>query len=211
MHLYFAPLACSLATRIAFYEAGVEARYTQVDTRVHRLVADGSDYFAINPLGQVPMLETEDGELLTENTAVLQYVADHLPQARLAPTDGFQHARMQQWLGFVGTELHKGIFIPLLDSKAPADAKRYARDKVSLRFSHLNNYLASREHLLDAFSIADAYLVTILNWTRATDIDLKQWPAVNSYFQKQLTRPSVAKAFAEEFALYKEEQARKAS
>jgi glutathione S-transferase len=162
-------------------------------------------------LGQVPTLRMEDGALLTENTAVLQYVAEQLPQAQLAPTGGLQRARLQQWLGFIGTELHKGIFIALLDDKAPADAKRYARDKVPLRFAHLENYLAAREYLLDFFSIADAYLVTILNWTRATDIDLRQWPAVHAYHQRMLARPSVAKAFGEELALYQEEQARKAS
>jgi glutathione S-transferase len=211
MHLYFAPLACSLATRIAFYEAGFEARYTQVDTRVHRVLADGSDYFAINPLGQVPVLETDAGERLTENTAVLQYVADHLPHARLAPSGGFRRSRLQQWLGFIGTELHKAIFIPLLEREASAEVKRYAGGKAALRLELLQSHLSKQEYLLDAFSIADGYLVTVLNWSRATDIDLARWPAVHGYFQKQLTRPSIARAFTEEFALYKEEQARKAS
>src|SRR5689334_22533302 len=114
MELYFAPLACSLATRIALYETGAEATFTRVDTKSKK-VADGSDFFAINGMGQVPTLRCDDGKLLTENAAVLQYVADRRPEAGLAPAGGFERYQLQQWLNFITSELHKVVFIPLLD------------------------------------------------------------------------------------------------
>ena len=210
MELYFAPLACSLATRIAFYEAEAPARYTQADTRAKKLL-DGSDFFAINPMGQVPALRLDDGTLLTENTAILQYVAEQFPQAHLAPVSGRERSRLQQWLGFIGTELHKAIFIPLLDQKASEEVKAYARDKIGLRMGILQAHLRDREYVLDSFSIADAYLTTILNWATASKVDLQQWPDVHAYYQRMLKRPSIARAVGEEFALYKEEQARRKS
>ena len=115
MQLYFAPLACSMATRIALYEAGADADYIYRDHT--KRLPDGSDFHAINPLGMVPTLRTDDGELLTENAAILQYVAERFPNAELAPAGGIQRARMQQWLCYIGTELHKALFIPLLDKK----------------------------------------------------------------------------------------------
>jgi len=208
MELYFAPLACSLATRIALYEAGEPARYTQADTETKKL-SDGSDFFAVNPMGQVPALRLKDGSILTENTAILQYVADRLPHAQLAPTDARGRSHMQQWLGFIGTEVHKAIFIPLLDDKASEEVKRYSRDKISRRMSVLQNHLRGREYVLDSFSIVDAYLTTILNWANASKVDLQQWPEVYEYYQRMLKRPSIARAVGEEFALYKEEVARK--
>ena len=208
MELYFAPLACSLATRIALYEAGATARYTQADTHTETL-PDGSDFFAVNPMGQVPALRLDDGSILTENTAVLQYVAEKFPQARLAPPPGAERSRMQQWLGFIGTELHKAVFVPMLDEKASADVKRYSREKLPRRMETLQAHLRGREFLLDEFSIADAYLATILNWAQATQVDLQQWPVVYEYHQRMLQRPSIAKAAGEEFAMYKEEVARR--
>ena len=208
MELYFAPLACSLATRIALYEAAAPARFIQADTHTKKL-EDGGDFFAINPMGQVPALRLDDGSILTENTAILQYVAERFPQAHLAPAAGVERARLQQWLGFIGTELHKAVFVPLLDSKASEEVKRYSRDKIALRMATLQAHLRGREYLLDTFSIADAYLTTILNWAGATQVDLKQWPEVHEYHQRMLKRPSIARAAGEEFALYKEEQARR--
>ena len=210
MELYFAPLACSLATRIALYEAGAPARYTQANTHTKKLL-DGSDFFAINPMGQVPALRLDDGSILTENTAILQYVAEQFPQTRPAPAGGRERSELQQWLGFIGTELHKAIFIPLLDDKASAEVKAYARDKIALRMRILQTHLRDREYVLDSFSIADAYLTTILNWANASKIDLQQWPEVHAYYQRMLQRPSIARAAGEEFALYKEEQARRKS
>src|SRR5215470_7644719 len=139
MDLYFSPLACSMATRIAFYEAGVEGRFIGVDTKSKRL-ADGSDFFAVNEMGQVPVLRTDTGELLTENPAVLQYVADQYPQSGLAPQSGMARYRLQQWLNFITSELHKVVFIPLLDPNCSQDAKTYAREKVERRFAYLNEH-----------------------------------------------------------------------
>ena len=210
MELYFAPLACSMATRIALYEAGAAARFHQVDNRQKRL-ADGSDFLAINGMGQVPVLRTDDGELLTENPVVLQFVADQYPGSGLAPSDGMPRYRLQQWLNFITSELHKLVFNPLLDPRSDDGAKVFARGKAAQRFAYLNAHLAGREYLLDRFTVADAYLVVVLNWAVFTGIDLAQWPAVQAYFSRLRERPSVARAFAEEFALFKEEQARRAA
>jgi glutathione S-transferase len=210
MELYFAPLACSLATRMSLYEVGAAAagaRFTQVDTRAKRL-ADGGDFFAINPMGQVPVLRTDEGELLTENAAVLQYVAERFPEAGLAPEGRMARARLRECLGFIGTELHKAVFVPLLDPKAPAAAKEYARSLLDLRMGVLEKHLAGREFLLDRFSVADAYLATVLVWAAATAVDLGRWPAVAAYHRRILERPAVARALAEEAKLYREEQAR---
>jgi glutathione S-transferase len=208
MELYFAPLACSLATRIALYEAGAEAKFTYVDTRAKR-TGDGADYLAVNPLGQVPALRVAGDDVLLENQAILQFVAERYPEAKLAPPPGRERARLQQWLSFIATELHKAIFIPLLMRDAPEGAKAYARQAMPARFAVLDRHLAGREFLLDRFSVADAYLTTVLNWTVATAIDLAQWPALQSYFGRMHKRPSIAKAVAEERALYAEEQARR--
>jgi glutathione S-transferase len=210
MNLYFAPLACSLATRIALYEAGAPATFTQVDLKSHRVLSTGQDFKEIAYMNQVPALAIDEKTLLTENTAVLQFVARRFPEARLAPTEEVQYARMQQWLGFIGTELHKGIFIPLLDAQAPEGAKEYSRSKIPLRFDALEAHFSHHEFGLDAFSIVDAYLTTILNWSNAAGIDLKQWPATHAYYQRMLQRPSVARACGEEVTLYKEEQSRRA-
>ena len=208
MELYFAPLACSLATRIALYEVGPAAagtRYTRVDTRAKRL-ADGSDFLAVNPMGQVPVLRTDGGELITENSAVLQYVAESFPEARLAPEGLLTRAKLRECLSFIGTELHKAIFLPLLDPRADAAAQAYAREKIALRMGVLEKHLAGREFLLDAFSVADAYLFTVLNWTRATAVNLGEWPVVEAWHQRMLKRPGVSRAFSEEFALYQASQ-----
>jgi glutathione S-transferase len=211
MNLYFAPLACSLATRIALYEAGAPAEFTQVDLKTKRLLATDRDFAEINRLTQVPALGIDEQTVLMENTAILQFVADRFPEAKLAPTAGLQRARMQQWLGFIGTELHKGIFIPLLDQQAPEGAKDYARTKIPSRLALLQDHFATREFALDTFSIVDAYLTTILNWSSYGGVDLKQWPAVNDYYQRMLKRPTVARALKEELALFQEEQKRRAS
>ena len=208
MELYFSPLACSLATRIALYEAGASARYTQADTRTKTL-ADGSDFFAVTSMGQVPALRLDDGSILTENTAVLQYVAEKFPNARLAPPPGLERSKMQQWLGFIGTELHKAVFVPMLDENASEEVKRYSREKLPRRMATLQAHLRGREFLLDQFSIADAYLTTILNWAQATQVDLKQWPVVHEYHQRMLKRPSIAQAVGEELAMYQQAVAKR--
>jgi glutathione S-transferase len=209
MDLYFSPLACSMATRVALYEAGEQANYLEVDPRTKQVRTDGSDFNKINPIGLVPTLRTDDGVVLTENAAILQYVADRFPQAGLGPTSAAERPRLHQWLCFIGTELHKGLFLPLLDKTAPPDAKSYALAKYVSRLELLEDHLKDREYLLDHFSVADAYLVTVINWTMATPpIELAKWPALKAYYERLRTRPSVAKAIAEEFELYKAELAR---
>ncbi|MCA6113109.1 glutathione binding-like protein [Bradyrhizobium cenepequi] len=209
MELYFSPLACSMATRIALYEAGASADYLEVDPKTKVVLNDGSDFTEVNPLGLVPTLRTDDGAVLTENAAILQYVADHFPQANVGSGPGMERSRLHQWLCFIGTELHKGLFVTLLDRKAPQDAKTYVLEKNLSRLDYLENYLRGREYLLDHFSVADAYLVTVINWTMATPpIELAKWPALKAYHERLRARPSVAKAIAEEFELYKAEIAR---
>jgi glutathione S-transferase len=208
--LYFAPLACSMATRIALYEAGAPVNFVQVDNRAKR-VADGSDFLSVNPMGQVPVLRTDEGELLTENPVVLQYVADQYPWSGLAPPNGMPRYRLQQWLNFITSELHKLVFNPLLDRTSQDGAKAFAHGKTAQRFGYLAAHLDGREFLLDRFTVADAYLVVVLNWARFAGVDLTQWPAVQSYFGRLRQRPSVARALDEEMALYQQEQTRRAA
>ena len=209
MDLYFSPLACSLATRIALYEAGASANYLEVDPRTKVVQNDGSNFRDVNPLGLVPTLRTDDGLVLTENAAILQYVADSFPQAGIATGPGMERSKLHQWLCFIGTELHKGLFVPLLGKTVPAEMKAYTLEKGLSRLDYLDKYLAGREFLLDHFSVADAYLVTVINWTMATPpIELTKWPAIKAYYDRTMKRPSVAKAVAEEFELYRAEIAR---
>lgn len=202
MQLYFAPLACSMATRIALYETGREAQYIERDR--NKRLPDGSDFTAINPLGMVPALRTDAGELITENAAILQYVAERAPQAGLAPASGIARARLHQWLSFIGTELHKAVYLPLLRKEAPAEVKAYAASLADARFAIVEKHLGGREFLLDAFSIADAFLFTVLNWTGATDA----YPAIQAYMARLAKRPSIAKALGEELEMYKAEVAK---
>ncbi|RXH16320.1 glutathione binding-like protein [Bradyrhizobium guangzhouense] len=210
MDLYFSPLACSMATRVALYEAGADANYLEVDSPTKTVLKDGSDFRAVNPIGLVPTLRTDEGVVLTENAAILQYVADRFPQSGLGATQGIERTRLHQWLCFIGTELHKGLFIPVLDRKAPQETKAYALEKNLSLLDYLDNYLKGREFLLDHFSVADAYLATVINWTMATPpIELAKWPNVKAYYERLRHRPSFARAVAEEFELYKAEQARR--
>lgn len=207
MDLYFSPMACSLASRIALYEAEADARFIEVDPTTKRTL-DGADYREIYPLGLVPLIRLDDGSLLTENAAILQYIASRYPEAKLAPRDDIERARLQQWLCFIGTELHKGFFIPLFDQKAPDGTRSHTLKKYESRLKYLNDHLNGREFLLDRFTVADAYLYTVLNWATPTRVDLAPWPAIQGYHQRLQTRPSIAKAFREELALYKAELAR---
>jgi glutathione S-transferase len=209
MDLYFSPLACSMASRIALYEAGADVGFLEVDPRTKRL-ADDTDFLQVNPMGMVPVLRTDGGWLLTENTAILPWIADRFPAAELSPPPGRQRAELQRWLGVVNSELHKAVFAPLLDPSAPDAVKAWTRDKAAQRFEVLQHHLANREYLLDRFSMADAYLATVLNWASYCNIDLSAWPAVDAYFRRRRKRPTVARAFAEEAALYRHEQTRQA-
>lgn len=207
MDLYFSPLACSLASRIALYEANADARFIEVDPQT-KLTLAGDDYRAIYPLGLVPLLRLDDGALLPEGAAILQYIAARYPKAELGGRDDLERARLQQWLGFIGTELHKALFIPLFDKGLSEEAKARVRAKGESRLAFLDNYLRGREFLLDRFSVADAYLYTVLNWTATTKVDLTPWTAIKAYHARLQARPSITKAFKEELALYQAELAR---
>ncbi len=211
MELFFSPLACSMSTRIALAEAGAEATLMEVDPHTKRVLTTGEDYRAVNPLGYVPALRLDDGTVLTENGAILQYVADEFPAAGLAPpeSDRLGRARLRQWLSFIGSELHKGLMTPLLGRETPPEVKAWTAEKYLSRLAYLDDKLARREFLLDRFSVADAYLATVLNWTRATpEIDLAAYPNVKAYLERLRERPSVAAALATEIPLFRAEIAR---
>src|SRR5262245_23375874 len=207
MDLYFSPLACSMASRIALYEAGASANFIEVDAKTKR-TRDGVDYWSVNPLGLVPALRTDGGTVLLENAAILQFIAERHPAAALAPSDGLPRARLQQWLSFIGTELHKALFIPLFDKTLAEASKAKVLETGERRLAYLDGHLSGRDVLLDQFSVADAYLITVLNWHIATPVDLKAWPSVARYFGRLKERPAIARALKEEFGLYAEEQKR---
>lgn len=203
MDLYFAPLACSLATRIALHESAQDARFHEVVLSTKRTRA-GEDYLALNPKGQVPALRTAEGRFLTEGAAILQYVADRAPASGLAPTAGtFERYELQQWLSYIGSEIHKQVFYAIFNPASPPEAKAYARD-VALpgKYAFLSSHLEGREFLLgDRFTVADAYLVTTLNWAAPAGADLSHWPVLKAYHARQCQRPAVARAIGEEMAL----------
>lgn len=205
MHLYFSPLACSMATRIALYEAGADAHFVYVDGAAKQTEA-GEDYLAINPLGLVPALRLDDGSVLTENAAILGYLAD-----KYWPLDPETRARRQQWIGFVNSELHTGAFSAILSPRTSEEVRAYALGKASARFAFLEQALAGREYLNGEFSVADGYLFVVLNWTRVRGPDLADYPRLAAYRDRVAARPSVTRAFSEEMALYQEEQKRRAA
>ncbi len=212
MDLFFSPLACSMSDRIAFAEAGAAVNLIEVDPNTKRVLATGEDYRAINPLGYVPALRLDDGAVLTENAAILQFIADEFPAAGLAPpaSDRLGRAKLRQWLSFIGAELHKGLMTPLLGRETPTEVKPWVAAKYSSRLAYLDDRLKGREFLLDRFSVADAYLATVLSWTQATpEIQLSAYPAVRAYLERMRARPSFAAALAIEVPLFRAEIARK--
>jgi glutathione S-transferase len=212
MELFFSPLACSMSGRIALAEAGVDVKLTEVDPHTKRVLATGEDYHEINPPGYVPALRLDDGTVLAENAAILQYIADAYPEARLAPpeSDRIARAKLRQWLSFIGTELHKGLMTPLLGRDTPPEVKAWVLSKYLSRLAYLDRRLAGREFLLDRFSVADAYLATVLNWTQATpEIDVAAYPNVKAYLERMRQRPSVTAALGLEVPLFRAEIARR--
>lgn len=159
-------------------------------------------------MGLVPALRTDDGTVLLENAAILQFIADRHPAASLAPRDGLPRARLQQWLSFIGTELHKAFFVPLFDKALADTTKAKTLETGGKRLAYLDRHLTGREYLLDSFSVADAYLFTVLNWNIATPVDLKVWPSADTYYNRLKARPAIARALKEEFTRYAEEQKR---
>ena len=204
MDLYFSPMACSMATRIAAYEAGADIRFLKVDTKARpKRVEDGTEFLTVNALGQVPVLRADDGELIVENAVILQYVADRFPAAGLIPADGAERRKVQSWLGFICSELHVGAFTVLLRPTAPDGAKAFAHERLAERLAHVDAHLQGREFLQGRFSVADAYLFVMLTWARYLAIDFGPYPNLAAYRDRLQTRPSVARAFDEEFTLFK--------
>lgn len=203
MDLYFSPMSCSLATRIALYESGQEARFHEVVLTTRR-TRDGADYLAVNPMGQVPALVLDDGQVLTEGPAVLQHIADRAPASGLAPPAGsMERVRLQQWLNYIAVEVHRSVFHPLFNPGPPPEMMAYARSIVGVRYDLLSAHLEGRDYLVgEAFTVADAYLATTLLWARAAGIDLRGWPVLTAYRDRMTARPAVARVIAEEMALF---------
>lgn len=203
MQLYFSPLACSLATRVALYEAGLDAEHVRVN-RADKQLPDGSDYRDVYPLALVPALRTDDDVLLTENIAVLQYVDERATERPAA-----ERSELTRWLSFLATELHKGVFWFLFRPDSPDAVKAYVLEKSRPYWEHLDAHLDDRAYLVgDSFSAADAYLYTLLTWTRVTPIELSDFPGLQAFFERAKARPSVQRAYAEELPEYRAAQAR---
>jgi len=191
MKLYYSPAACSLSPHIVAAEAGIPIELEKVDLASHK-TEGGQDYMAINPKGYVPALRLDDGSVLTEGPAIVQYLADQKPASGLAPGAGtIDRYRLQEWLTFIGTELHKN-FGTLFNKAAGDDAKQLAKGNIAKRLGYVNDQLASRQFLLGGnFTVADAYAFTIVNWTNFVGIDLKPYPNIVAYMARVGARPKV--------------------
>ena len=198
MKLYYSPGACSLSPHIALHEAGLAFEPVLASTKSHKL-QDGTDYYGINPLGYVPMLELDDGTRLREGPAIVQYIADMVPLKNLAPANGtLPRYRLQEWLTFIGTEIHKG-FSPLFNPAMPDEAKTIAKDRLATRFTWLDKELESKQYLMgEHFTVADGYLFTVVNWTKPMAIDLTPYPHLQAWHARVGARPAVQAAMKAE-------------
>jgi glutathione S-transferase len=204
LQLYFWPMACSLASRIALMEAGIEARYHLMDLWTKKVLEDDSDYFTISPKGAVPLLVLENGERLSETAAVLQYIADLKPELGLAPPPGdFDRYRLQEWLSFTGTEIHKGFVYPTFWYKEEA-AKTGARERIGRNLSVAADHLLERQYLVgERFTVADAYFGWTLLVLGHCGVELAQWPQLIAYRDRFQVRPQVKAAVSIEMKLRK--------
>ncbi|MFN3439738.1 MAG: glutathione transferase GstA [Acidovorax sp.] len=198
MKLYYSPGACSLSPHIALHEAGLAFTPVLASTKSHKL-QDGSDYYEINPLGYVPLLELDDGTRLREGPAIVQYIADQAPLKMLAPVNGsLQRYRLQEWLTFIGTEIHKG-FSPLFNPATPEEYKTMARTKLLERLQWVDSQLADRQYVMgDQFTVADGYLFTVTNWTKPTNVDISGLANLAAYRERVGARPAVQAAMKAE-------------
>ncbi|MCX8005559.1 MAG: glutathione transferase GstA [Burkholderiaceae bacterium] len=198
MKLYYSPGACSLSPHIVLRELGAPFELVKVNLKTKR-TADDRDFTTINPKGYVPALELDDGQVLTEGPAIVQYLADRNPQAQLAPANGtLQRYRLQEWLNFISTELHKQ-FSPLFAPNTPDATKDIQRERLANRFDWVSRQLQGRDYLLgNAFSVADAYLFTVLSWCGYVGIDLAKWPTLAQYQARVAARPAVQQALQAE-------------
>ncbi|CAN5655086.1 glutathione transferase GstA [soil metagenome] len=198
MKLYYSPGACSLSPHIALHEAGLAFEPVLTSTKTHK-IQDGTDYYGINPLGYVPLLELDDGTRLAEGPAIVQYIADLAPTKNLAPANGtMQRYRLQSWLTFIGTEIHKG-FSPLFNPATPEEYKTIAKDRLTSRLKWVDSELAGKDYLMgDQFTVADGYLFTVTNWAKPTGVDLSPYPTLNAYRERVGARPAVQAAMKAE-------------
>ena len=204
LQLYFYPMACSLSSRIALMEAGIEARYRPAHIWKKTVLDDDSNFLAVSSKGAVPVLVLENGERLTEAAAVLQYIADLRPEARLAPPPGdLDRYRLQEWLSFVGTEIHKAFLFPTFWYKDDSSLAK-PRARITQTLAVPSAHLADREFLVgDSFTVADAHLAWALLLLRPAGVDIAQWPSLSAYLARMQARPSVRDAIATEMELRK--------
>lgn len=198
MKLYYSPGACSLSPHITFREAGLPVTLVKASTKTHKL-DDGTDYYTLSPKGYVPLLELDNGEFLSEGPAIVQYLADQNPGSGLAPAAGtLSRYRLMEWLNFVTAELHKQ-FGPMFQPNTPAEFKEVLKDKISKRYDWLAGELKGKDYLMGTqFTVADAYLYTILRWTNFVGLDLAKWPVLAAYKARVESRPKVQEALVAE-------------
>jgi glutathione S-transferase len=198
MKLYYSNGACSLSPHIALREAGLPFDLVRASTKTHAL-DDGTDYYTINPKGAVPLLELDNGERLSEGPAIVQYIADLAPASKLAPPNGtFERARLQEWLNFITSELHKG-FSPLFNPATPDAYKEIAIANLHKKFAYVDSKLAGRDYLLgDTFTVADGYLFTVTSWAGYVKLDLSAYKNLAAFMAKVGARPHVQAALKAE-------------
>lgn len=204
LQLYFSPMACSLASRIALMEAGVDARYHQVHLSTKKVADGDGDFRGISSKGAVPVLVLENGDRLTESAAVLQYIADLRPESGLAPPFGNpDRYRLQEWLSFTGAEIHKAFLFPTFWYKDDGSLAK-PRARITQTLSVPSAHLADREFLVgQRFTVADAHLTWALLLLRPAGVDIAQWPSLSAYLERMQARPAVRDAVATEMALRK--------
>ena len=198
MKLYFSPGACSLSPHIAMREAGMTFDIEKVDLKAKK-TASGEDYLSVNPKGYVPTLKLDDGQVMTEAAAIVQYIADKKPDSKLAPANGTpERFKLQEWLNFLATEVHKGT-TPLFNPAVPDAWKQVVTDTLGRRYDYLAKHLESRPFLMgQGFTVADGYLFTLLNWSKFVGIDLGKWPVLKAYHARVAARPAVQAAMKAE-------------
>ncbi len=198
MKLYYSPGACSLSPHIVLHEAGIAFQAVMASTKTHQL-ADGTDYYTINPKGYVPLLELDNGERLSEGPVIVQYIADQVPASGLAPAAGsMARYRLQEWLNFTTSELHKS-FSPLFNPAMPEEAKALYREKLLGRFSWVNEQLEGKSYLMgDTFTVADAYLFTVAGWGKYVGVDISGLANLGAYLGRVAARPAVQAAMKAE-------------
>lgn len=198
MKLYYLKGACSLASYISLCELGVKFEAASID-RATKKTPDGEDFNQVNTKGYAPALRLDDGQVLTENVAVLQYIADLKPEAKLAPPAGtLERSRLVEWLAFLNSEIHKNIS-PLFGPTNPEEVKTFARGNLTRRLDWLENQLGSRSYLMgEQFTVADAYLFVILGWFGRVNLDLGKWPKLQALHKRVSERPAVDRALREE-------------